>query len=146
MRDFFRKRIVTVIILIATVGLAGIAIFTAIRLYQLRQTTVAPNVPTSKPAAAAPIACRALTFTISAATPTPTPTETPSGTPTPTPSGTATPTPSATPTATPASTATPLAPTPTPAPQLPSSGTSLPTVIGIGAGILLLIVSAVLAL
>lgn len=64
MKDFFKNRIVTIIILIATVGLAAIAIFTAIRLYQLRQQAVAPNVPTSKPQAAAPAACTDLAFTL----------------------------------------------------------------------------------
>lgn len=50
--SFLKKNIVTVIILIATVLLASIAIFTAIRLYQLRQQPVAPNQPASSPAAA----------------------------------------------------------------------------------------------
>lgn len=46
-----RKNLSTIIIAVATVVLAGIAVFTAIRLYQLRQQAVAPNVPTSKPKA-----------------------------------------------------------------------------------------------
>ena len=53
--EYMRKsvsKIGTILIIIATVILAGIAIFTAYRLYQLRQASVAPNVPSSKPAAA----------------------------------------------------------------------------------------------
>src|SRR4030043_1736134 len=42
----------TIVIILVTVILAGVAIFTALRLYQLRQQPVAPNVPTSKPEAA----------------------------------------------------------------------------------------------
>lgn len=174
MRDFFRNRIVTVVILIATVGLAGIAIFTALRLYQLRQQPVAPNVPTSVPKAAAPVSCSAISFTLQAASPTPTP----STTPTPTPTATATPAPSGTPNSCggtcgsdsncnsglscyqgycrnsscptqsdcncpSTSTATPA---PTATPQLPQTGTSLPTVAGVGTGIVLLVVSVLLAL
>jgi hypothetical protein len=60
-----KKRIVTILIVIATIALAGVAVFTAIRLYQLRQEPVAPTAPTSKPkAVAAPIGCTALTFTL----------------------------------------------------------------------------------
>ncbi len=49
-----KKKIVTVLIVIATVILAGVAVFTAIRLYQLREEAVAPTAPTSEPAAAEP--------------------------------------------------------------------------------------------
>lgn len=41
----------TTLIILATVILAGVAIFTAFRLYQLRQQPVAPNVPSSLPKA-----------------------------------------------------------------------------------------------
>jgi hypothetical protein len=51
MKEFFKGKVATVIILLATFILAGVAIFTAIRLYQLRQVAVAPNVPESKPQA-----------------------------------------------------------------------------------------------
>ncbi len=44
-------KIGTVLIIIATVILAGVAVFTAYRLYQLRQQPVAPNVPSSYPKA-----------------------------------------------------------------------------------------------
>lgn len=85
-------------IIVTTVILAGVAIFTALRLYQTRQTTVAPNVPSSKPKAAETVvnSC-SLTFTI--VTPTATPTRT--STPTATPIKTATPTVTATATAVP---------------------------------------------
>jgi hypothetical protein len=102
MKNIFKGKLGTVIILTFTVILAGVAIFTALRLYQLRQQPVAPNVPSSIPMAqeVAPETC-ALTFTISSGSPTPTPTgtpiETPTPTPTTTPDGSPTPTPAATP-------------------------------------------------
>src|SRR5258708_27479262 len=58
MNEFLKKNTVTLLIVLATVILAGIAVFTAIRLYQTRQTSVAPNAPSSQPAAAGvPNAC-----------------------------------------------------------------------------------------
>lgn len=140
MRDFFKSKVFTVVILLATLILAGIAIFTAIRLYQLRQEAVAPTAPTSKPAAAEPPkACTVMSFTIGSPSPSPspsgtaTPTATPTGSPTATPTGTAT----ATATATGTGTA---------APSLPSAGTSWPTIVGIGVGILVIVGSILLAL
>ena len=53
MKNFIKSKFGTILVLIATVALAGIAIFTAFRLYKLRQEAIAPNAPTSKPAAAA---------------------------------------------------------------------------------------------
>ena len=72
MKNVFKNKAVSIIILIATVILAGVAIFTAYRLYQLRQEAVAPNAPTSEPAAATSGApggavfsqCTALTFSL----------------------------------------------------------------------------------
>lgn len=142
-----KKKIVTVLIVIATVILAGVAVFTAIRLYQLRQQAVAPTAPT-EPEAAAPVIeeCTQLAFTIGEE-PTPTPTEGPTPTPTPTPTGTVTPTPTGTVTPTPTSTPGPTAtPTPTEAAELPEAGISYPTIISAGVGILLLIASLLLAL
>jgi cytoskeletal protein RodZ len=135
-----KKRIVTILIVIATIVLAGVAVFTAIRLYQLRQEPVAPTAPTSQPEAATTAkGCTALTFTLT--TPSPSASPTPSGSPTPTPSGspTATPTPTATATATSTS-------SPTTEPELPDAGVSYPTIIGGAAGILLILLSLVLAL
>lgn len=72
-----KNKIATIGIIIATLILAGVAVFTAIRLYQLRKESVAPTAPTSKPKAqGVPIACQALAFTLGQ-TPTPTPTATP---------------------------------------------------------------------
>jgi uncharacterized repeat protein (TIGR01451 family) len=51
MKKLLKGKLATVIIIIATFVLAGIAIFTAIRLYQLRSQSVAPNVPSSRPKA-----------------------------------------------------------------------------------------------
>lgn len=145
-----KKKIVTILIIIATVILAGVAVFTAVRLYQLRQEAVAPTAP-EEPEAAAPESCTALTFTITQESPTPTPTESPtptgtgSPTPTPTESPTATPTSTATATATPTSTAVAEA-SPTTEPELPEAGVSYPTIIGSAVGILLILISLVLAL
>ncbi len=155
-----KKKIVTVLIVIATVILAGVAVYTAIRLYQLRQEAVAPTAPAESEAAAPTIEeCTELFFTIGELTPTPTPTATPTptGTVTPTPTPTATPTPTGTVTPTPTGTVTPTptstpgptttpTPTPTEAAELPEAGISYPTIIGAGVGILLLIASLLLAL
>lgn len=160
MKNFLKGKIGTLAIIIATLILAGVAIFTAIRLYQLRQQPVAPTAPTSKPeaAAATPKACTVLTFNLATPTPTVTPTGTSTGTPAPTPTPTETPeetpTPTPTPTETATATATPTAtgttvaeatPTSTAEAALPEAGISYPTILGIGIGILLLIGSLLLA-
>ena len=131
MKKIFKSKFGTILILIVTIALAGIAIFTAYRLYNLRRETVAPTAPTSKPAAVepenitttAPLAtpviksCDLLTFNL------------------------ATPTPTGTSTATPTETATTAAQA-----ELPEAGTSLPTILGLGAGGILLLISFLLAL
>src|SRR3972149_5719509 len=81
MKSFFKNKIVTVLILVATLVLAGIAIFTAIRLYQLRQQPVAPTAPTSEPKAAPPASCTQLTFTLTGESPSQTPPPSPHGHP-----------------------------------------------------------------
>lgn len=147
MKNFFKSKFGTVLILIATLGLAGVAVYTAIRLFQLRQAPVAPNVPTSKPAAAVPASCTALSFTLTTSTPTPTPSPTPSPTPTQTPAPTKTPTPAPIVQATPTKTVSPTkTPTPEPEAELPVAGTSWPTVLGASAGVVILVVSLLLAL
>lgn len=126
-----------------TVVLAGIAVFTAIRLYQLRSQRVAPTAPEEQAQAQAP-------------TSTPTPTLRPTSTPTPTGSGTGTPTPTSrlSPTLTPrlsptasvsATPTTKLTITPTKA-TLPDAGVSFPTIVGVSTGLLLVIASVLLAL
>ncbi len=106
MKNFLRGKFATVLIIFLTIVLAGVAIFTAIRLYQLRNQAVAPNAPSSQPAAAEiPSSCTALAFTIGTGTPTATPTGTATATPTGT--ATATPTGTGTPTATPNPSGTP---------------------------------------
>jgi len=158
------SKIGTTLIILATIILAGIAIFTAYRLYQLRQQPIAPNVPSSYPKAESVSNCGPISFTISVTTPTETPTGSPSAAPTvtPTPTGeaTATPTdiPTETPTATPAGTSGPTAtatatavvtsvatPAPTEA-ALPVSGTSWPTLLGTGIGIFVIFGAILLAL
>lgn len=99
MKNFMKGKVATVVIVLATFVLAGVAIFTAIRLYQLRQQPVAPNVPSSFPKAAEVTSCT-LSFTLDVA-----PTATPSGSPTASPSGT----PTASPTGSPGPSATPNA-------------------------------------
>lgn len=225
MNEFLRKNTVTLLIVLATIILAGVAIFTAIRLYQTRQVAVTPNVPSSQPAAAINTACQTLAFTI--ATPTPSPTATPvpqcgttcttnsdcatgmtcfgapsgvcrktsctssttcicaTATPTPSPTPTASPSPTPVPqcgsscttsancpsgmtcsgnycrntsctssancicaTATPTPTSTPIAqlPTATPVPSLPTSGDTTPTILGVSAGLIMLVVGAILVI
>src|SRR3989344_63908 len=77
-----KKKIVTISIVLATVILAGVAIFTAVRLYQLRQTSVSPPSPESEPEAANDKICK-LSFNITLATTSPTATPTTSPKPTP---------------------------------------------------------------
>ncbi|MBL7036347.1 hypothetical protein ISR94_00675 [Candidatus Microgenomates bacterium] len=93
-----KSKISTILIIIATIVLAGVAIFTATRLYNLRNQAVAPNAPTSRPAAQEVSSC-SLSFTISVSTSSPTATSTSSSSPTAT--ATATSTASSTPTASP---------------------------------------------
>lgn len=169
MKDFLKNKVVTALIIIGTVILAGVAIFTALRLYQLRTRPVAPTAPESTPAASEePQACQQLAFTLTIPTNTPTPTirvtttPQPSLTPTSVPSPTLTPTitppiggqpsptptptkiPSATPTATPTQIALVTA-TPTP-PILPQAGVAFPTLILISVSLLLIIASLLIAL
>lgn len=191
-----KNKFTTIIIIAVTVLLAGIAIFTSVRLYQLRSQSVVPSQPESEPRAleneetAPPLVettpttpsfgvgnntpttptvgatCAPLTFTL--ATPTPTPTSTPAAscsqscdtnsdcesdlicssgmcrnpsctgetdcvcpTSTPTTTATASPKPSATATA---------------EPSLPQAGTTIPTIFGLSIGVILLLISAALAL
>lgn len=65
MKSFLKGKVATVIIILATVILAGVAVFTALRLYQLRQQPVAPNVPSSMPRAQEAGSC-SLSFTLTA--------------------------------------------------------------------------------
>jgi outer membrane biosynthesis protein TonB len=125
-----KKTIITVITLVI---FAVVTVFIAMRLYQLRQQSVAPNAPESKPKAdVIPISCQILTFSLSPTfTPTPTPTAAPTRTPTPTPTAaptrTPTPTPTAAPTTQPTATSTPTPElTSTPTPELTSTPTPTP--------------------
>lgn len=157
MRDFLKNKVVTVLIVIATVILAGVAIFTAYRLYQSGTEPVAPTAPDLVPAAGGqptptPQACQELAFAI--ATPTPSVTVTPTVTPTATVTPTDGPTPTNTPTPTqPDTTATPTptgaitsTPTPTQTAQLPDAGVSTPTILAGALGFLFIFLSLVLAL
>lgn len=173
MKNMLKGKVGTAIILVFTLILAGVAVFTALRLYQLRSQPVAPNVPSSIPKAAENT-CN-LSFTLSTSTGSPTPT--PSGSSTPTATPTSTPTPSSTPNScggtcgsnsncsgglycnqgfcrnpscpseTDCTCGGTTAPTPTPTtPTLPKSGTDWPTVAGAGVGIFVIIGSLLLAL
>ena len=137
-----KKKIVTIVIVIATIALAGVAVFTAIRLYQLREESVAPTAPTSEPAAAQTVSsCTQLAFTLTVESPSPSPSgsESPSPTSSPTTGPTSSPTDS--PTSSPSSTS---SPTTTTEPSLPEAGVSYPTIIGVGAGILVILGSLLL--
>lgn len=103
MKNLFKGKIATAIIILATLVLAGIAIFTAIRLYQLRSQPVAPNVPTSFPKAAeiAPKCSLSFTLAMATASPTGSPTSSPTGSPTASPTGSPTASPTGTPAPTP---------------------------------------------
>jgi len=101
MRNILKGKAATVIIILATFILAGVAIFTAIRLYQLRQTSISPISPSSKPAAQELPSTNTCSLNFSLTVSTATPTSTASATPTASPSGTPTATPTATPTPTP---------------------------------------------
>jgi hypothetical protein len=63
MKDFFKGKFFTILTITVTVILAGVAIFTAISLYQLRQESVSPASPESEPAA---WDCHNYTFSLSA--------------------------------------------------------------------------------
>lgn len=120
-----------------TVVLAGIAVFTAVRLYQLRKQRVAPTAPQEQAQAQIP-----------SPTPTPRPTSTPTPVTTGAPTGSLTPTttPRLSPTASVSATPT-RRPTATPAEtSLPEAGVSLPTIVGVSLGILLLSISVLLAI
>ena len=140
-------------LIISSLVLSVIAVVTGIKLYQLRQQSIAPTKPK-----AVTEKCT-LEFTVSIPTPTPTLTVTPTGTitptltgtPTPTPTLTVTPTGTLTPTVTstpPTSTPAPGEPTVTPAPptELPSAGGILPTIGIIVGGTILGILGLLLAL
>jgi hypothetical protein len=87
MKNLFKGKLGTALILTVTMILAGVAIFTAVRLYQLGNQPVAPNVPSSIPHAQevtatatptpTPSGVCTLSFTITTSTPTPTPTPVP---------------------------------------------------------------------
>ncbi len=149
MKDFVKNKLVTVLIVIATVVLAGVAIFTAYRLYQTGTEPVAPTAPESRPVAGGPTptpeACRELAFTITTPTPsvpvtgtvtptlpvTSTPTEEPTPTPTDPPRGGSSPTPTNTPTPTQPDTTQTLTPTSTtPTTTGVATSTPVPTQTG----------------
>ncbi|HUC94415.1 MAG TPA: hypothetical protein VMR19_00220 [Candidatus Saccharimonadales bacterium] len=71
MKKLIKGKVGTVLILIVTLILAGVAIFTAVRLYQLGNQSVAPNAPSSNPKAAENTTSSScsLTFTITPQTP-----------------------------------------------------------------------------
>jgi len=175
MKDLFKGKFVTILVVAATVILAGVAIFTALRLYQLRQESISLTQPESEPEATQPEinSCELLTFSITEPTPSLSPTNTltpvPSQTLTPVPSVTTTPVPTSTPTNTPTPTQPPvggISPTPTtiaqatPTPTtayiaaasptpggaaLPDAGIATPTLIIGLAGILLILAAFLLA-
>ncbi len=169
MKEFLKKNWSLLSVGLITVVLAVVAIGTAWKLYQAGSEPVAPTAPASVPKAqeeptATPVPeepC-VLEFEVPSGTPTPTPTGEPTGTPTPTPEPTGTPTPGPTatptpiptsipgPTSTPTPTPTPkpgvtVTPTPTPV-ELIEAGIFLPTIGVLLGGLLLIVLSVILAL
>lgn len=132
MNENLKKRLPIIGVIAASLVLSAIAVFTAIKIFQSRQQSISPLAPGNQPLAQAPT---------STSTPTPFPTSSPTptlgltGSPTPTASTSATLTPTKKPSA-----------TPTIAQELPDSGISLPTVVGISFGLILIIVSLLLAI
>ena len=134
MKNLFKNKLATTALVIITVLLAGVAVFTAIKLYQLRQESVSPATPDETGATGqdiSTIACKAVAFTISTEntpTPTATVTQTPTKTPSNTPTVTPTDSPTGSPTSTPTGTLTPSnSPTPTDKPIGGTSPTNTPT-------------------
>lgn len=139
MKNILKGKTGTIVILGITFILAGIAIFTAARLYQLRSQPVAPNVPSSIPLAAentVPTAACTTSYSLVADTGDggggggTTPTDTPEQTDAPTATNTPTPT--------------EVAANATKAP-IPVTGANWPTLVGIGVGILTIAGSLILA-
>ena len=143
-------------VLVITAALGVIAVFTALKLYQLRQEAVAPTAPGKSNAAS--LAIIPLNFTIATG-----PTQAPTAKPTPTPTVKNTPTPTAILTTKPTTTSKPNKtenPTATPEPQATSleelTPTSaqrslftdfrifLPILTAIGSGIILIFISSTL--
>jgi len=154
-----KNKLITSLIIGSTTLLGAIAIFTAYKLYQLRQGPGNPEPSQAQvipsPTPAIETSCNPLTFSIKSqttslaqASPTASPTLRPTATPTASPTIKPTVKPSATPTASPSlgglaqasptPTATPtVKPSVTPAPTavaLPEAGVSFPTLIGLAAG------------
>lgn len=105
MRNLLQNKLVTGLVVLATFILAGVAVFTAIRLYQLRYQNVSPTSPEQSGATGnnqtpTPQSCTALTFTVPQGSPTPSTTGTKTHTPTMTPTLTASHTPTLSVTAT----------------------------------------------
>lgn len=99
-----KNKAVVIGVLLTTLVLAGVAMFTAFRLYQTRNQAITPNAPSSRPAAATPTASSvtscSLSFSLTTTTVTPTPTSTGSGSGSPSPTATVTSSPSPTATVT----------------------------------------------
>lgn len=136
MKENPRGKLTIAGIALATIVLAGIAVFTGVKIFQTRKENVSPIVPEAEPLAQAPTL-----------TPTSIPTPTPTPLLSPTITGSLTPTPART-----ASTSATLTPTkkvtatPSASATLPDSGISVPTVLGISLGVFLLIAGFLLAL
>jgi len=146
------KKVVMTLIIVATVVLGGIAVFTAVRLFQLRQQAVAPTAP-ERPSAQVLddtlVSCNPLSFSYGeedgGETDPPNATDPPATDPPATdPPATDTPEPTSTPEG---GGGTGGGTSDTPAPSaLPDAGIPTPTLIGSAAGLLLILFSLMLAL
>jgi len=113
MKNLFKGKVATGLVIVSTLILAGVAVYTALRLYQLGSQPVAPNAPTRPSASQVDTKqCEALVFTLTENSPTPTPTGVVTSTPTPTSEITTTSTPTRTTTNT-------VTPTPIKPPSIP---------------------------
>ena len=133
MNENLKRRLPIVGVIFVTVILAGIAVYTATRIWNSRNENISPASPEKEPLAQAS---------------SPTPTLTPTSTPTPTGlSGSPTPSLSVSPTASVSATLSPtkkLTPTPSVAETLPDAGSPFITVFGVSLGLVLLVTSLLL--
>jgi len=142
MKESFKKNWLSFLIVLVTTILAAVAVITAVRIYELRNQSIAPTAPGSKPKAVSP-QCT-LVFSIVTPTLTPTPTGILTPTPTPTPISTVSPTSTPTPTSPPQSQAIPTPTDYVAQAKLPQAGITMPTVGAFFGGVILLLTSLLL--
>jgi len=151
MTEFIKNNKTAILISTVTFVLAGVAIFTAWRLYRMQSTAPQPSEAQEQEIVSTPNpiteSCEGLAFAITVNAQETSPTPTPTATGTSISSSTATPTPTSTATSVSFGTDNPTStPTNTPTTQLPDAGVSIPTLLGISFGGVLLLAAALLAI